>query len=65
MTVPSEVTITIRDQEKKTLKNTFLIYDPFTVSPDDPVIQDCINQVKGEFKGDIDQIKIRIKMDVE
>ena len=54
-----ELIITITDEEKKKLSNSFLTYEPFTLNRDDPYVTACIKELLDEFKGEVDHIKIR------
>ena len=59
-----EVTISIKDEEK-TLKKKFLIYEQFTVNPQDPVIHRCIADTLKDFSSEPISIKVRINMKIE
>lgn len=54
-----EISITIKDEEKKRLVKPFLIYEPITLTETDPIIQKCVQECLQEFKGEPDEIKIR------
>jgi hypothetical protein len=54
-----EISITIRDEEKKKLTKPFLIYETVTLSADDPVIRQCVEECLQEFKGEPEDIKVR------
>jgi len=56
-----ELVITIKDEER-TLKKEFLIYEPVTLSEDDPIIIQCVEEVLQEFQGEPDDIKVRALM---
>lgn len=60
----SEVTVTIKNDEGKTLKEKFLIYDPYQVCEDDPIIRDCIARTLKDFMDDPSDIKVKISMTV-
>lgn len=55
----SEITVTIRDDEK-TLKAKYLIYDEYTISCNDPIIQRCIAETLTNFSGEPSDVRIRI-----
>jgi hypothetical protein len=58
------VKITIKNEEKS-LKQKHLIYDSFTASQDDPLLQDLIRDAKKEFNDDIESVKVTIQLDIE
>jgi len=57
-----ELTISIRDQEKKKLIKQFLIYEPFTLDTHDPVIDKHLTECINEFNGEAEDIKLRATM---
>lgn len=57
-----ELTVTIRDEEKRKLSKDFLVYEPFTWREDDETITRCVKELIDEFKGEPDDIKIRATM---
>jgi len=57
----SEITITIKDEEK-TYKKKHLIYETYQVSEEDPIIKNIIAQGLKEFIGEPSDIKIRINL---
>lgn len=57
-----EVTVTIRDSEKKKLSKDFLIYEPFRWEKDDPLITKCVKELLEEFQGEADDIRVRAQM---
>lgn len=57
-----ELTITIRDEEKRKLSKEFLVYEPITLDPNDPVIEKCLKELLDEFKGEPDDIKVKALM---
>ena len=60
----SELTIIIRNEEKRcTTKH--LIYDPYMVSENDKVIQDCIDAAIKDFNGEPDDVKVKITMEIK
>ena len=59
---PVELTTTLRDEEKKRTSKPFLIYEPFSMKSDDPIIQQCLKELLDEFKGTVDDIKIKATM---
>lgn len=58
----TELTITIRDEEKRKLTKEFLVYEPFNWKEDDETIQRCVKELLEEFKGEPDDIKVRATM---
>lgn len=62
----AEVTVTVKNEEK-TLKMNHLIYEEFTASEDDPIIQNLIRETHKQFSingEDSTDIKVRINIQV-
>ena len=59
-----ELTVILKNDES-TYRRKFLIYDPFTVDPDNEVIKECISVAQKEGKFDPDDIDIKIVMSVK
>lgn len=57
-----EITISVKDEEGKTLKRPFLVYENTTLSPSDPEINRCVQELLKEFQGEPDEIKVRYLM---
>jgi len=57
-----ELTISIKDEEKRKLTKEFLIYEPITLTPSDPIIDGCVKEMLSEFKGTPDDIRIKATM---
>lgn len=60
----SELTVIFKDSER-TYRQKFLIYENFSVTPDDAVILRCINEAKLNFQAEPEEIKIKIHMEVQ
>lgn len=60
----SELTVTIKDEEK-TLRKKFLIYETYQTHDDDPTIQGCIKETLENFDGEPTDIFVNIKMEIE
>jgi hypothetical protein len=58
-----ELTITIRGEDR-TYKQKFLIYEPITLSDQDPTIQKCLQEALSAAKIVPEDIKIRTVMQV-
>lgn len=56
-----EIKVTIKNEEKK-LSKDFNLYDVVTLHEGDPILSQCIKEVKNEFIGEIDHIIINAKM---
>jgi hypothetical protein len=61
MTTPSILWITIKDDES-TLRSKYLIYEIYSVSPHDPLIQKHIAESLGAFGKEPTDIQIKIQM---
>lgn len=57
----SELTITIRDEERS-LKSKHLLYDDYKVNSDDPIIKEIIANALQEFNAEPTAIRIRISL---
>ena len=57
-----ELVVTIRDEEKRRLTREFLVYEPITLTENDPIIEKCVKEAIDEFKGVPDDIKIKATM---
>ncbi len=57
----SEITVTIKDDEKS-LKAKYLIYEDFVVSCDDDTIKRCIAETLLSFQGEPSEVRIRINL---
>jgi hypothetical protein len=61
MNEPKEITVKIKDEERS-MKHKFLIYEDFAMNSSDVIIRDCVDQVKKEFQGEAESIKISVTM---
>jgi hypothetical protein len=61
----SELTVTVKDDEKKVLKKTFLLYEPYSIDESDATIKNCIEETVSEFQGTPDDIKVVITLEIE
>lgn len=60
----NELTVILKDEER-TLRKKFVVYEPYTVSLDDPFIKKCVETTLEEFKGDADSIQVKIHMELK
>lgn len=60
----SELTITIKDEEK-TLKKKYLMYETYSVSDDDATIRECVKETLKGFDGTPAKITAKITMVIE
>ena len=58
-----KITVTLKDEEKKTTHD-FLIYEDVVALSDDAVIVKCIEEAKKSFDGQPDSIKVKIMLEV-
>jgi len=54
-----ELTIIIKDAEKKKLSLPFIIYEKFSLSDDDPLLKKHIEEALKEFKGEPEDIIVK------
>lgn len=57
----AELTIIVKDSEK-TLKRKDIIYDPFTMCSDDPLIMRYVNETLKNFDGEPTDVQIKVSM---
>jgi hypothetical protein len=49
---------------EKTLRSKYLLYEPYTVNQEDPIIQGYIAKSLHEFGSEPDDVKIRINLEI-
>lgn len=54
-----EVKVNISNAEQK-YTQSFLCYDPITISPEDPTLSKMVEDAVKNFKGQPDDVKVRI-----
>jgi hypothetical protein len=59
----TELTVIFKDEDK-TYRQKFLLYDTYTVSENDSVIQRCIEEARKNFDGETDTVQIKIHMEI-
>lgn len=57
----SELTVIIKDDEK-TLRTKYIIYEPYTVDQDDPIINKYVEQCKRNFDGTPTDVIVKINL---
>ena len=65
MNTASELTVIIKDDEKKVLRKPFLLYETYTIDENDPIIKSCIEETVAEFQGEPSDIKVIIELEIE
>ena len=60
----SELTVILKDSER-TYRQKFLMYNPFSMTYDDPEILNCSQQAKENFQGDPEDIIIKVSMEIQ
>lgn len=60
----AEVTITVKNPEKKLTKN-HLIYEEFKACEHDPIISELIRETVKEFSDEVEKIQVKILLEVE
>ena len=56
-----EIKITFKDEDR-TLSKEWLIYEEVQMSEDNLVIQRCLKEMRDEFKGEPDTVKVKALM---
>ena len=57
----SELTVILKDAER-TYRKKFLCYDTITTDPNDAFIIGCIKEAKEDFKGEAEEVTIKISI---
>lgn len=60
----TELTVIIKNTES-TYRQKFSLYDEYTMDPEDPIIQKCITDTQENFKGEAEDIQIKVVMVVK
>jgi len=60
----SELTVILKDEER-TYKHKKAVYQPYTITFDDPLILEAIEEAKKNFIGEPDDIIIKIHFQVK
>lgn len=58
---PKEVTVVIKGTDS-TYRQKFLVYENFVMEPGSPVLKSLILDAQEAYKGEIDEIKVRVNM---
>jgi len=61
MTSASELSVTIKDEEK-TLTEKFLLYESYQFTEEDPIIKDCIEKTLKNFGSEPESIRVRASL---
>lgn len=56
----SELTVIIKDDDGKTLKKEFPLYEKYSVDANDPLVKGCIDEVVNNFLGQPSSVKVKI-----
>jgi len=59
-----ELKIILKDSER-TLSKEWLIYEIVSMSPKDETIQRCLKEIRDEFKGEPEDIKVKSIMVIQ
>lgn len=60
----TELTVILKDSDR-TYRQKFLIYETYSVTDNDPVINTCIEEAKKNFEGDPETIQIKIHLEIQ
>lgn len=60
----SELTVILKDSDR-TYRQKFLLYETYSVSDDNQVIQHCIDEAKKNFDGEPETTQIKIHMEIQ
>ena len=64
MSLPKIITVCIKGDDT-TYKKKSLVYESFSLDFSDPVLASLIAEAKLEFKGEIEEVSIRLSMVIE
>lgn len=53
-----EVTVRVSNDEQKFIQK-FLLYSSFTVSHEDPVLKNCVDETVKNFKGEVEDVVVK------
>lgn len=56
-----ELTVILKD-EARSYREKFLVYEDFSMLPDDPLINMCVEKAKKNFDGEPEDIQVRVLM---
>jgi hypothetical protein len=59
----TELTVILKDSDR-TYRQKFLIYEAYSTSSNDPLIQTCIEEAKKNFEGEPETIQIKIHLEI-
>jgi len=59
----NELTVILKDSSR-TYREKFLIYEKYSVSPNDILILNMIDEAKKNFKGEPESIEVKIHMEL-
>ncbi len=62
--MPSEVTVTVKNEEKKLVTN-HLIYEIFTASENDPIVRQLIDDTVKQFKDEVQSVRVKINLEIQ
>lgn len=60
----AEVTITVKNEEKK-LTTNHLIYDPIYASDEDPILRELIKDTIKQFADEVEKVQLKIVIEVQ
>lgn len=60
----SEITVILKD-DSRTVRQKFGHYEEFICKPEDPIIQNFIEQTKLNFEGDPETIQVKIHLEIQ
>lgn len=60
----NELTVILKDSDR-TYKQKFLIYEVYSVSEDDSLILECIEQAKKNFEGEPESVQVKIHLEIQ
>jgi tyrosyl-tRNA synthetase len=60
--MPTELHVTVKDEESKKLTKKFLIYEDYELKHGNKVIEQSVKELLDEFQGEAQDINITAKM---
>jgi hypothetical protein len=62
--MPSELSVTVKDSEKRMTKR-HLIYEAYTADVSDPTVAECIRETVREFGSEPDDVRVKINLEAK
>ena len=61
----SELTVIIKDDDGKTLKKKYPIYESYTIDINDPIVKGCVENVLKDFASEPSSVSVKVHMRID